>query len=408
MSLRKIDETIELPDLSDFQAAKEYADQWQSLNCRLVTPLYGGGVKARESDVAMPIRVAGIRGQLRFWWRLLAQHQFKLPEKDIRAAEFALWGGTSSDDDNGGQASLVFLRVKDVKFKDKTIFQADNATVMYTEYAPRQSSILNYALFPLRDTDTRLFLPDLTWKLEWRFDKRITEQQKKQVIDTLRWWATFGGIGARTRRGCGAFELIDGTQPEILKPISVDEIQAAQCKLAMRDANSAISAWELAVKRLRDFRQGIDVGRNRHGRFPGRSRWSEPDAIRRITKQYAPQHPPEHQAGNQFPRGMFGMPIIFHFTGNGEPQDSTLQPENKNRMSSPVIIRPIKQDGQWKAAALLLPYDFKNLSVELKHGNKTKKVTLWNATTAQHIRPINENGDGGGNPLQAFMSYFEK
>lgn len=407
MTLRKIDEHIELPDLASFQAAHNKY-KWESIDCHLVTPIYGGGVKSATPDDKQPVRVAAIRGQLRFWWRLLAQHKWKLSVSELselRKQEFALWGGMNDGDENG-KASLVFLRVKNVKFANEK-----SKVEPYTKYVPTFSSILNYVLFPARpvqqtDPVTHLLSPDLTWTLEWRVDeKRISDAQKEQVIETLRWWVNFGGIGARTRRGCGAFIAKQSTQSEILKPISADEIQAAQCQLATVNANNAMTAWEIAVKKLRDFRQGVNVGRNpsSNGGFAGRSRWTEPDAIRRLTNRHSSLHAPEHRAGNQFPRGMFGMPIIFHFVGNEEPQDTSLQPVGKERMSSPVIIRPIQQNGQWQAAALLLPHDFSQLRVELK---QVQEVTLFDKNKVNEIKPIHDNG--GTNPLDAFMAYFIK
>lgn len=473
MSLRKIDESIPIP--TDIP-------KWESIQCKLVTPMYGGGVKSAEPDIQQPIRVTAIRGQLRFWWRLLAsQKVFELPENvSIRQAEFALWGGMN-DGDESGKASAVLLRVNNVLFAGKNTWELENATELYTKYAPNMSDILNYVLFPARPKKgqphkIRLFKPQLTWQLEWLLDRHADiffeikedkdgkkirtfaqdkyDQLLPQLITTFRWWATFGGIGARTRRGCGAFIVEKSTLSEIVAPLSLDEIQEANCKLALididrdamikeleqeqkqkksnsekekskREKDDAILAWELAVKRLRDFRQGVGIGRNppsekaRTEKKPaGRSRWTEPDAIRRLTKTYPAKHAPVHEGGNQFPRGMFGMPIIFHFSGNHEPQKSSLQPKDKERMASPVIIRPIYQNQKWQAAALLLPYDFSKCVVELKniHDDNGKdntpktwdkyEVELWNKETAKHIFPIESNG--GEDPLKAFMTYFAK
>ena len=106
---------------------------------------------------------------------------------------------------------------------------------------------------------------------------------------------------------------------------------------------------------------------------------------------------------------MFGMPIIFHFMGGGEPADMQLLPKGKERMASPIIVRPIWQGGeQWVAGALLLPIDgLFDLPVELK-GNQTTTVTLWDSQKAAHIKPIQQNGGENSNPLDAFLNYFTK
>lgn len=390
---------------------------WNSMRCRLVTPMYGGGVQAAIPDIKMPIRAAAIRGQLRFWWRLLAKQKWGLQDTALHQAEWALWGGMGANDTDG-QASKVFLRVKEIKFKGKPveILLRDALTDLFTEYAP------HYALFPARPAQgqapsMRLFKPDLKWELHWRLAVSASEDDKQQVLETLRWWVMFGGVGARTRRGCGAFTVETCSIQEIMQPISVEEAQAAGCRLVVRqEIDKAEQAWKEAVERLRDFRQKANVGRNPpseqarlEGKPAGRSRWPEPDAIRRITNRHAANHQPEHPAGNIFPRGMFGMPIIFCFTGGGEPADMQLLPKGKERMASPIIVRPIWQGKeQWVAGALLLPIDgLFDLPVELK-GNQTTTVTLWDSQKAAHIKPIQQNGGENSNPLDAFLNYFTK
>ena len=396
---------------------------WNSMRCRLVTPMYGGGVQAAIPDIKMPIRAAAIRGQLRFWWRLLAKQKWGLQDKDLHQAECALWGGMGANDTDG-QASKVFLRVREIKFKGKPVEtqQIEVLTALFTEYAPNMSSPLNYALFPARpaqgqEPSIRLFKPDLKWELHWRLAASASENDKQQVLETLRWWVMFGGVGARTRRGCGAFIVETCSIKEIMQPISVEEAQEAGCRLVMRqEKGKAEQAWKEAVERLRDFRQKANVGRNppseqakREKKPAGRSRWPEPDAIRKITKHPCVRHQPEHPAGNIFPRAMFGMPIIFHFKDKGEPADMQLLPKGKERMASPIIVRPIWQGReQWVAGALLLPIDgLLNLPVELK-GNQTTTVTLWDSQKAAHIKPIQQNGGENSNPLDAFLNYFTK
>ena len=70
MGLRSPSEAIQLPILEELKALK-----WHTLECELVTPMYGGGVDAATVDLKMPIRVSAIKGQLRFWWRLLAKNK---------------------------------------------------------------------------------------------------------------------------------------------------------------------------------------------------------------------------------------------------------------------------------------------------------------------------------------------
>lgn len=86
---------------------------WRRYRCRLLTPLYGGGVTAGEIDRQMPVRATAIRGQLRFWWRLLNRRRPAFcsdgqPDSGkLFAGERALWGGLG---DRDATASQVLLR----------------------------------------------------------------------------------------------------------------------------------------------------------------------------------------------------------------------------------------------------------------------------------------------------------
>ena len=388
---------------------------WHSIGCQLITPLYGGGVESATVDVRMPIRVSAIRGQLRIWWRLLAKHKWKLGDDiAIRKAEFALWGGMGKE----AHASEVFLKVTDV---------SRGELVPYTEYAtkpnpnrPDRPSLteLAYVFFPAsnetnKDVSHDVLKEGVQWQLHFRFAKGLQDSPERmdQVIETLRWWGQFGGLGFRSRRGTGAVHAKACPDfPVIATVPNAEEVAAAGCQLATMAANgSAMNAWTKAVTKMRDFRQDPKVGRNPPSnplKPAGRSRWPEPDAIRRIQNRASSNHKPEHKAGNVFPRGLFGMPIIFHFVDHDDPKQTQLQPKGKERMPSPVIIRPIfAGPNKWQPAALLLPHGhLDQMDVELK-GSK-QAISLWQASLAEHVKPIAENH--ATHPLIAFMNYFKQ
>lgn len=382
--------------------------QWHQLSCELVTPLYGGGVEAATVDLKMPIRVSAIRGQLRLWWRLLAKYQWKLGNpKAIQQAEFALWGGMG-DDSGQGRASQVFLKVQQPKLTHHDVMNWQEAR-------------LPYVLFPASNetnpdiSHALLQTEKLTFQLGFAFSAILQHDQKRidQVLETMRWWANFGGLGARIRRGLGAVHVSSCDDfPKICQPLTEQEVSQAGCRLKMRNGTSldAVNELRLGVNKLAEFRQKARIGRN-EGKAPkpaGRSRWPEPDALRRIQGTHAELHAPEHAAGNIFPRALFGLPIIFHFVGHKEPKDSQLTPVHGDRLASPLIIRPfyrgLNTNGQkqWSAAALLLPYDhLKSMQVNL--GGR-ESYPVWTAQAAEQIRPIHEHQ--GMDPLDAFLNYF--
>ena len=99
-------------------------------HCTLVTPMYGGGVKPGEVDREMPIRQTAVRGQLRFWWRLL--YGGGRPSRAVFRDESELWGGRGGISGDKPQASRVALQVRAdpvessrlMKFRERLNFPA--------------------------------------------------------------------------------------------------------------------------------------------------------------------------------------------------------------------------------------------------------------------------------------------
>lgn len=436
MAIRQPKESV--PDITLGQVL-----HWHELQCELVTPLYGGGVQVGVIDEKLPIRASSIRGQLRFWWRLLAKHKadwgFNGNLAEIRKAESRLWGGAGEE----VNASLVFLKVTDINGLDaKPWAKYEPHPKGGYKTLPRPESWVNvpYILFPAQgkkpgSADSKepstLIKASLTWNLQIAFAMNTSKAQTAQVWETLRWWANFGGLGARTRRGLGAIRVMN----QKITPITADEAQNIGCQLVLKpQSNSVYTAWTEAVNKLQSFRQGVNFGRNagQQPNRPGRSRWSEPDAIRRTLstdnnqvwlKSDLKTHAPVHKAGNVFPRTAFGLPIIVKFKEysardeigriySQEPDSTTLQPiligENKprERMASPLILRPYFNGHGWQAAALLLPHKHVDaLQLKLIQGNRSFDVECWDENQAQNIDPIRDNN--GTDALSAFLNYFE-
>lgn len=417
MALRKPDADLPCPVPLAEVANKLDQNPWHQMECQLITPLYGGGVESATVDVKMPIRVTSIRGQLRFWWRFLAKNLWKLGSAaEIRKAEFALWGGMGKE----AHASEVLLRVSGVS-EPKVGAYRDYSHTENPKNPDRPTPLeLAYVFFPAdNETDQSvshdLIQEGLAWTLHFRFGGTLVNDasRQQQVLQTLRWWGQFGGLGFRSRRGTGAVWVNACADfPEIATPLADEEVAATGCLWEKRAAKKdAIGAWKDAVGKMRDFRQKANLGRNPTSAPPkpaGQSRWPEPDAIRRLQKMAAPLHEPKHLAGNIFPRGFFGLPIIFHFVGKGEPGDTQLSPVGKERMPSRVLLRPVSNgQGLWMASALVLPYDdLFDLPLELGGKGRSQAVKMWDAKAANLIKPIQEHG--GSDPIKAFLNHFKK
>lgn len=368
---------------------RDSGETWRRYTCRLVTPMYGGGVIPGEVDRDMPIRATAIRGQLRYWWRLLHRH---LDSRTLFAAERAVWGGLGEGDLAASKVLITVenwsLPVPEAVGRYPRRGTGHRATLEWEEWAHP------YALFPaqgkvergqIKDNPRSVAREGLTWTLRLAFRDLPREAAQRHelvhgVDEAVRWWASFGGVGARTRRGLGALE-ITSVSPGSFAYVSAAEAEQAGLQLTLKAPEaSATAAWKLAVDALRSFRQGQGIGRNgpaRDSRSPaGRSLWPEPDAIRRLVGSPSLRHPAKHEAGNVFPRAAFGLPIIFHFKDSDDPNDSELVPltggKRHDRMASPLIIRPYPaSQGKWHPAILSLPSDHVwRMELELRNSGK--------------------------------------
>jgi CRISPR-associated protein Cmr1 len=370
--------------------------KWHSYPCKLVTPMYGGGVKAGEVDKEMPIRATEIRGQLRFWWRI-ACGPFASSQEMFRR-ETAIWGGIGSDTPT---ASKVQVRVTCTPVTPAQLVSSASETNPAIKYA-FGSAAINGAVEWLSSV------------YEFKLDISRPDECAEEVDRALRWWASFGGVGARTRRGFGAVHL-DGVNPVLI--VEVDKL-GGRLKLTGSGNTKAEIEWKTAVDRLFSFRQKGGMGRKDGKPRPGRSYWPEPDQIRRFTRRDANgKHAPVHEAGNVFPRAAFGLPITFEFKGSpGDPSTTELQPEEGDRMASPLILRPYWNGRMWQAAALLIPGWEKALTQKLKFKGQTYRPAHWpedrteRQKLAKQIKPMQQAGGNirADDPLSAFMEFFEK
>ena len=380
-----------------------------TVRCKLMTPMYGGGVEPGEVDCAMPIRPSAIRGQLRFWWRLL--NGVGLRPQDVFAAESDLWGGIAT---TGPRASRVAVDVA-----AEPVGSAATVKAGHHRFPA-------YAFILERDDDPTLLGDGYEFMLTLRFAGRVTDARREQVIEALRWWASFGGIGARTRRGLGTVKISGGDVR--LKPVTCKEVESRGGRMVLRGARkSAIEAWKDALEALKNFRQGESLGRNRGGgQHPGRSRWPEPDAIRHVTGDHAPGHEPKRPVVGQYPRAAFGLPIVFQFKNKnqGDPKGPkgkglTLNaaPVNtesnkklrRDRMASPLILRPYFDGARYQPLALLLPGWESHVSVPVAL-DSTHLGPAWPEDSRERERladlvpPMQGRGTDA---LTAFLHYFE-
>lgn len=459
--VRKLSDAPDIEGLADRVEQETPPTRQIEYRCTLVTPMYGGGVQAGVVDTDMPIRATAIRGQLRYWWRFLhrQRHAAAHPGQPITAealfaAERAIWGGLGNASNSASAKDALAKSTVTVRVSacdgialalqgTQTETNNERGDIVF-RWKPEYSEAARYALFPAQgqtDKEDRQKVakePAEVAKPGFRFllrisvtpgitSKPITNADWESVLEAVRWWAAFGGVGARTRRGLGAVAVEDDAG-QIIETPSDDDITAVNCEVSLVQhgkGDAPLVAWEKAISCLRELRQGIDVGRtpgrpNKQGKvMPGRSMWPESGNIRESISQRRGEHSKRHasESGENmgFPRAMFGLPIITHFIkrkdGNKEPPDTELVPhlsgeeKEATRMASPLLLRPMYRDNAWHAGALLLPnHARRDFDLVLKKGKATVKRlpagTWWQAKFAESIPPLSGHED----PLRAYLA----
>lgn len=300
-----------------------------SLAIKIVTPVLGGGYENGSSDTLTPVRSSAIRGMLRWWWRATMGAACK-DSLELHARESDIWGATD-------RQSKVFLEVTNGQLAAGIdALRNENGRNVFEQPA--------YALFPAQSNPSRKIHKSGSFTLHLRFPAAL----RKDVETALRAWIWFGGVGARTRRGLGSlFAPSDPRfQPgpglmEFIKGLPRPECRQwstlSGSSYLLGAKTTPLQAWNQAVDIYKDYRQ------NRQGN-PGRSRWQEPDAIRRLRGTTDRRHSQPMTTEDVFPRAQFGLPIVFHFKDarTGDPQDNTLElGGDSDRMASPVLTKAL-------------------------------------------------------------------
>ncbi|MGO0122923.1 type III-B CRISPR module RAMP protein Cmr1 [Desulfothermobacter acidiphilus] len=403
----------------------------------LITPLFGGGVEPGEADELTVIRGPEIRGHLRFWWRATRGGSSNGDLNEMRKREEEIWGAAS-------KPSRVEVRVEvEDRGKEEKPFESSQGENGKLRVRPKENVAPSYTAFPLRPQDKEIKSASSTDDLEkllkplrdgvhFRLELVYPQELKEDVEAALWAWETFGGVGARTRRGFEALNLleVDGEPVPLPKCSEVEDkirkelgkyvvkgkwpegvphlSRALRMKVIAKNFSEPKEAWDHLIGKLKEFRQYRH--RRKSEKTPGRSFWPEPDAIRKLTGRRSHKHKDPVSSVRKFPRAALGLPIVFHFKDEkaGDPYDTTLVGENLQRLASPLILRPLAcADG---AVGLALILEGTSIEEFLKKDKlflkkKDDPATKWEVdalltpTEAKEIKPLGDKPD----VLQAFL-----
>lgn len=379
-----------------------------TLRLRTITPMFGGSATPRQVDPEHPVRAASVRGHLRFWWRATAGAQYATPGELFKAEE-AIWGSVQ-------QYGKVAIKVYVTSTGDKKPCAVFPEGKTFPNFGPYPG----YALFPFqgkakkdRRTGTvNIIEPPANCIVGVEFTLKLSfpEELNPQIRDAVSAWVKFGGIGARTRRGCGSIELVgDELNSTETRRLHNNLLTLAPLKVFVGESNSdAVAAWKESVELYKEFRQGKGFARD-PGSDPsrpaklGRSRYPEPDTIRALFPSERWTHNVRH-AVSGFPRADLGLPIVFHFQEEGPEDDFILESASASgtRFASPIITKAIDLNGQYVPAIIFLDaphvWEAGNLAIRLAEEKKgvsqevSKEQVNLSAEQRQNIPPLQMMG----------------
>lgn len=313
----------------------------------LLTPLMGGGPFEGLPDLDFPVAGKAVRGQLRFWWRALRGGQFGGDIDAMRARERALFGGVSLvSGDPDLPSPFMVTALPDARYLPREMD------------IPEQNSLLGYLAFGLRGKESLVLgrsvklLRDVrfTLRLSWP-GRTLPEAVDVEEIEQALWaWETFGGVGARTRRGFGAVGRTDAASDATPLDRHVNETLARHLtpgpwpagiphltsdpddRVVKVSNRSPEEEHRMLAEVLKRFRRSTH-----NSKFEGATLWPEPDSILQ-----AP-----HAGPQVFPRAALGLPIEFD-------KNTSLKGTDVDRLASPVLFRPARYGTQTYRVAVRL------------------------------------------------------
>lgn len=340
-----------IPKIPAPQWMEPAPDESITLHLRLITPLFGGGYETREVDPVCIIRPATVRGHLRFWWRALYGGQYANAGQ-LFTAEAAIWGAAATEERQS--VGKVGVRVRDVKWNKqvKTVNDFRPRGGPPAQVGPQ----VKYLLYTFQEIKGEHKPPaegydNVEFTLQVTFSKGLSAQQRQQVENTLKAWIAFGGVGARTRRGCGALTvtqeqgkwlppadaekrrawfnglLPSGSPP---KPARLSLLSGARIVCGNPRGHATDVLYDIGSFWAR-FRKG-HVGSKPYSPMSG-SRWGD---YRRALLQFQKRNPDSIALAKPY----LGLPIVYQSFHNA-PYAPTIESAETGRMASPVILKPL-------------------------------------------------------------------
>ena len=303
----------------------------------ILTPAIAGGADPKHRA---EIRPPSIRGQLRWWFRVLGG--FKSQTGTLRSREMEIFGSVGKD--NTHSSNLV------VRIPNPPVSQTPQTM---EELGAQPFSDAGYLLWPLRrKEDARPTIrPGLKFELQIIWKGNPTLWPEIKALITV--FGHLGSLGFRGRRAMGALTL--QTQLSLKSAlgffqspehISVKSLEANNGEHAIKQLGYWLKSWR-AYGRTSERERA-------EKQMPG-FKWASSDHDLGASLLFGNQQRPQ-----QIFRAAIGLPLTQRFQGGSLDWKTS----DAARFASPVLLRPYRSpSGSWHALVIFV------LNHEMKEGS---------------------------------------
>ncbi|WP_157129767.1 type III-B CRISPR module RAMP protein Cmr1, partial [Thermobifida halotolerans] len=389
---------------------------WTRLHLTVTTPLFNGDGDPRRAEV----RVPSIRGAMRFWLRALAGITAADDLRALNRIENRVLGSTAAS----SPVKLRIPRQPESRYTERPEFLASDLHNRWIGY------LLGLGLAGLgNDNRMRLERAHIPVGQDFELWLRFTGKDTDAHVTALAalWLAlTYGGVGARTRRGFGGLRItgVGGGLPgpwaeknRILTPgldfyeqhtrflwpsPSLDAAMPAVLRIARERGLNGMGRWRGHPSYPVLSREHTVAAASGH-RYPswqavlahageelkGFRRYAEDDS----GKEY--ERPDWFGTvkgdGTDFPLGAFGLPVVFTKEVEVHADRGAGADAEPLRRASPLWLRPVGQGDEWRLFSFgfltaFLPEDDGSAVHVWRNGNQDKEVTVTSGDAHAIVR----------------------
>lgn len=173
-----------------------------ALKCKITTPMFCYGADGKTPELRAP----SLKGALRFWWRAIHPD---LSLSDLKKTETGIFGGTGDNEATKSSFSITIINRSLEKGKYQPLPHHDNSSYCNNCEKRKGRCKKSYSIDAI--------MPNSTFDIIIR---PKNEESKNLLILT----SILGGIGARSRRGFGCFQIESIDDEKFNLDLSKDKI----------------------------------------------------------------------------------------------------------------------------------------------------------------------------------------